>query len=217
MTSDRIVRIYALLLVAIPALAQRPVSTTIPARDAKITSADPDPAVRTPVCKTSQLLATEDRKEEDGIDGGLGHHAMTIALENRSSSSCVLHGVPTLKLSYTATRLPFPVQVCANCGDYLFPSQPANNILLEPKRTAYVFLGYDINDGVGPCTKTDPKSGPGMSYSAMTLRLYLPDQRQSPLRIGLPAWRICGTINVTPILGRHAVDGSLPDPVRWDK
>jgi hypothetical protein len=48
-------------------------------------------------------LATEDRKESDGIDGGVGHHAMTIAIQNRSSSPCILHGIPNLQLSYTAT------------------------------------------------------------------------------------------------------------------
>jgi hypothetical protein len=151
-------------------------------------------------CQTSQLLAKEDRKESDGIDGGGGHHAMTIAINNRSSSSCVLRGVPTLELSYTATRLPFATQVCSNCGDYLFHRRSVTGILLEPNRSAYVVLGYDTNDGNGNCTEADPKFGTRFQYSAMTLSLYLPDQYQSPLKIRLDAWRSCGVIDITPFL-----------------
>jgi hypothetical protein len=37
-------------------------------------------------CKTSQLSAVNDQEDSDAMDGGVGHHAITIAIENRSSS-----------------------------------------------------------------------------------------------------------------------------------
>jgi hypothetical protein len=47
-------------------------------------------------CRAAQLIATEDRKESDSVEGGLGHHAMTIAIRNRSSAECFLEGVPVV-------------------------------------------------------------------------------------------------------------------------
>ena len=168
-------------------------------------------------CQSAQLLATEDRKESDGIDGGLGHHAMTLAILNHSSTSCVLQGVPTLGLSYTATRVPFPVTFCSNCVDYLFPRQPIEEILLEPKRSAYVVLGYNINDGNGKCTEDDPKFLPRSHYSVMTLSLFLPGQHQSPMKISFDEWRNCGAIDVTPFLKQPPVDSALPGPADQKK
>jgi len=158
-------------------------------------------------CKTSQLSAMEDTKEADGVEGGLGQHAMTIAIQNQSSLSCVLKGVPTLTLSYPPPNLPFSVRVCSNC-DGLFSSQPVADVVLEPMGSAYVVLGYNINDGAGTCTEAGPKFGP--SYSTMALDLHLPNQNE-PLRIVLPAWRSCGVIDITPFLGKPPVDGFLPD------
>jgi hypothetical protein len=159
-------------------------------------------------CKISQLSAMEDSKETDGVEGGLGHHAITIAIQNRSTSSCVLNGIPTLTLSYLPNR-PFPARVCANCDD-LFSRQPVEDVVLEPMGSAYVVLGYNINDEAGTCTEADPRFGPTTSYSTMALDLRLPNQNE-PLRIVLPLWRSCGTIDITPFLAKPPVDGVLPD------
>jgi hypothetical protein len=159
-------------------------------------------------CKSSQLSAMEDTMEADGIDSGVGNHAMTIAIQNQSSLSCVLKGIPTLTLSYPAPSRPFSVRVCSNCDGSLFSSQPIKDVVLEPMKSAYLVLGYNINDGAGPCTEADPKFGP--SYSTMALDLRLPNQNE-PLRMVLPAWRSCGAIDITPFLGKPPVDGFLPD------
>lgn len=171
-------------------------------------------AERASPCRTSQLLAAEDRKESEEIDGGAGHHAMTIAIQNRSSSPCILRGIPNLQLAYTASRRLFATQVCSNCADYLFPRQSVTEILLEPKRSAYVVLGFNINDGNGSlrCTEADPNYGPRFQYSDMMLNLYLPDPRQSPLKINVGTWRSCGVIDITPFLKQPPVDSSLPEP-----
>jgi Protein of unknown function (DUF4232) len=159
--------------------------------------AQPNPA---PPCKTSQLSALEDTQEADEVDGGLGHHAMTIAIQNRSSSSCVLNGVPALTLSYFPENRTFPVRVCSNCDDYLFSSQPVKDVVLEPMKSAYLVLGFNIDEGAGTCTEA----------AAMALDFRLLDQNE-PLRIVFPEWRTCGAINVTPFLGKPPVDGALPD------
>jgi hypothetical protein len=160
-------------------------------------------------CKASLLSAMEDTQEADEVDGGLGNHAMTIAIQNRSSLPCVLNGVPALTLSYFPENRTFPVHVCSNC-DGLFSSQPVKDVVLEPWRSAYVVLGYNINDGAGTCTEADPKFGPATSYSTIALDLRLPNQNE-PLRIVLPLWRSCGAIDVTPFLEKPPVDGFLPD------
>jgi hypothetical protein len=166
---------------------------------------------RASTCRTSQLLATEDRKESDGIDGGVGHHAVTIGIQNRSSSPCILHGIPNLQLSYTATRSPFSAQVCSNCRDYLFPRQSVTEIFLEPKRSAYVVLGFNVNGGNGGCTEADRSTAPDFKYSDMTVNLYLPDQHQSSLKINFGPWRSCGVIDITPFLKQPPVESSLPE------
>jgi hypothetical protein len=167
------------------------------------------PAKQLAPCQTSQLLATEDVKESDGVAGGAGHLAATIAIQNRSSSPCFLQGVPKLELSYTASGLPLAVRVCSNCNNYLFHPQPVNRIVLEPKRSAYLVLGFDDNDGNGTCTEADPKFLPRFEYSAMTLSLFLKDQHRSPLKVRFDEWRSCGVIDITPFLEQHPVDGSL--------
>jgi hypothetical protein len=95
-------------------------------------------------CKATQLIAAEDRQESDEVDGGLGHHAGTIALRNRSSAECVLAGQPAVALRGESNR-PLAAQFCANCVDYLFDKQPVQRVLLKPNETAYLVLGYDIN------------------------------------------------------------------------
>ncbi len=104
-------------------------------------------------CKATQLIATEDRKESDSVEGGLGHHAMTIAIRNRSIAECVLDGEPGLTLSGEANR-ELAVWLRPNCGDYLFDVQPVERVLLKPNETAYLILGYNINDGTGTCAAT---------------------------------------------------------------
>jgi hypothetical protein len=152
-------------------------------------------------CKASQLSVSEDRKESDGIDGGVGHHAITIAIQNRSSSACVLYGVPTLNLSESGNR-PFSVQVCSNCESYLFGKQPIAEISLEPKRSAYVVLGYNINDRNGQLQCSEP-------HAALTLKLYLSNQRE-PLSTRIVVPRICGGVDITPFLAKPPEHGSLP-------
>jgi len=160
-------------------------------------------------CKTSQLSAVNDQKNSDTIDGGVGNQAITIAIENRSSSSCVLRGVPGVTLSYYPSGRPFALRVCANCSDYLFSRQAVDTILLNPQGSAYVVLGFNINDGVGACTEADPKFKPRFHYATMTLGLHLLDQEQ-PLRIVFDEWLSCGAINVTPFLKNAPIDGALP-------
>jgi hypothetical protein len=122
-------------------------------------------------CKASQLSATVDEKESDVLAGGLGHHAMTVAIQNRSSSRCILQGVPAAMFSDQANQS-IAVTVCLNCLDYLFVRQPEKEIVVDPHRWAYVLLGYNINEGAGPCR------------NATTLSLRLQGQR-APLRVGV--------------------------------
>ena len=151
-------------------------------------------------CKAVQLIATEDRKELDSVEGGLGHHALTIAVRNRSSAECVLEGEPVVTFSGKANRT-LPVKFCPNCIDYLFDKQPVQRVLLKPNETGYLVLGYNINDGIGTCR------------DALTVNLRLPKDAAA-LKIDVTqnrqAMRSCGKINVTPFLSKPPVDGVLP-------
>lgn len=167
-------------------------------------------AQRVSNCKVSQLSATEDRKESDGIDGGTGNHAMTVAVQNRSSLPCVLHGVPSLSVLDAANHT-FSVSVCANCDDYLFRSQPVGRIVLEPNKSAYVVLGYNINDG---------ENGEIPCRYAVALSLYLPNESKPlelDVRQGRDKMRSCGPIVVTPFLEKPPVNGFLPEPAKSQK
>jgi hypothetical protein len=157
-------------------------------------------------CKASQLSAAEDRKESDELDGGVGNHAMTIAVQNRTSSACVLRGIPTVTFLDRANH-PFPVQVCSNCPDYLFPSQPVKEILLESKKSAYLLVGYNINHGAGPCR------------NPIAFSLHLSGQRE-PLRGGLAGMlRSCGGVVITPFLEKPPREGYMfeVDPANPEK
>ncbi len=122
---------------------------------------------------------------------------MTIAIRNRSSSACVLRGIPALAFFETSRRRSF-VPVCANCDDYLFRVQPVTDIVVEPNSSAYVVVGFDIEDGAGPCR------------NAARLNLYLPNNR-SPLRFsviqGRDRMRSCGQVDITPFLGKPPANG----------
>ena len=135
---------------------------------------------------------------------------MTIAVQNRSSSPCVLYGVPSLSFLDTANHAS-SVSVCSNCDDYLFRSQPVKKIVLEPNKSAYVVLGYNVNEG---------GHGEISCRYAVTLILHLPDQRV-PLKVGVSQgrnqMRSCGPVVVTPFLEKPPSDGLLPDPADSQK
>jgi hypothetical protein len=156
-------------------------------------------ASRVSPCRTSQLSVDEDRSPKDQIDGGVGHAARVLAIRNRSASACMLQGIPRLTLFYYTSNRLFALETCSNCLDYLFRKQPEDQIALQPKESAYVVMGYDTNDGAGPCTAADPENLPRFSYATVTLGLYLPRDR-SPLKIVIRDWRSCGRIDVTPFL-----------------
>lgn len=162
-------------------------------------------AERVQYCRASQLSAMEDSEESHEIDGGAGHHAMIIAVQNRSSLPCILQGVPTLTF-FDAANHPLPVPVCANCDDYLFRSQPVRKTILQPSKSAYVVLGYNIDDG---------EHGEIPCRFAAALRMYLPKQRE-PLKFevsrGRDKMRSCGPVVVTSFLERPPADGFLPAP-----
>jgi hypothetical protein len=177
-------------------------------RSPDFASAQASPREGASPCKISQLSAVNDKKASDTIPGGVGHHAITIAIQNSSASSCVLRGVPTATLSYPPSGRPFALNICANCQDYLFSSQPSEVILLRPYESAYVVLGFDINDGNGTCTAADSRFKPRFQYATATLGLYLADQKE-PLRIVFDEWRSCGAIDITPFLKQPPMHGSL--------
>jgi hypothetical protein len=139
-------------------------------------------------CRASQLSATEDSKESDQLEGGLGHFAKTIEIKNLSSSPCSLRGVPELRF-LDKTNRPLGVHVCPNCGDYVFPKGPVREVLLEPNESAYLLVGFDVNDGVGPCRNAD--------------RLSLRIAGQRELRINTDGFRTCGGVDITPFIARH--------------
>jgi hypothetical protein len=155
---------------------------------------------RVSLCKASQLSAKQDLRESDEVDGGVGHHAMTVEIQNHSSSACVVRGIPALTLLDAAKRS-LPAAVCSNCADYLFGSQAVKGILVKPNRSAYLLIGYNINDGAGPCRR------------AVTLRLLITGERE-PLKIsvvqGRDAMRSCGAVDITPFLEEPPVNGFLP-------
>lgn len=130
------------------------------------------------------------------MSAGLGHHALTIAVQNLSYSLCFLRGVPTFTFSDAANHR-LPLHVCPNCGDYLFRRQPVEEIPLGPGGLAYVVVGYDINGPNGKCRKP------------ITLRLHLGWQRKS-LAIRAAMLRSCGAVDITPFLGKPPVEGFLP-------
>jgi hypothetical protein len=164
------------------------------------------------LCKTSQLSAINDLKESDNLDGGLGHHALTIEIQNRTSSPCLLQGIPGVTFLDKANH-PFAVPVCSNCPDYLFPSQPVREILLQPKGSAYVLVGYNINNG---------EHGQIPCRVAVALSLRLPGQRDA-LRAGVvegrDGMRSCGPVDITAFVGRLPVEGHVfePDPAKPQK
>jgi Protein of unknown function (DUF4232) len=150
-------------------------------------------------CKANQLIAAEDRNESDSVEGGLGHHAMTIAVRNRSSAECVLKSEPAVTLLGQANRA-LAVRPCANCVDGLFDKQPVQNILLKPNDTAYLVLGFNINDSAGTCR------------NALTVSLGLPNKAGTLIDVAPTgdAMRSCGKIDVTPFLRKAPMDGLLP-------
>lgn len=158
---------------------------------------------RVPACRASQLSADEDRNESDEVEGGLGNHAMTIAIQNRSSSPCVLEGVPAIMfLSKADQQLPVPV--CSNCNlAVLWRPQPVGKILLASRGFAYLLVGFNINDGARgeiPCR------------TAIAVRLRLPDRRGSlrfSFRNSEGFWS-CGPVYITPVLAKPPADGVLP-------
>jgi hypothetical protein len=101
----------------------------------------PSKAQGIPSCRASQLSAVEDRNESEGIDGGAGNQALTIAIRNQSTSRCILRGVPGLVLTDNADRQ-LTTSVCAGCSDYLFPKLPMKTVLLAPNKSAYLLMGY---------------------------------------------------------------------------
>ena len=144
----------------------------------------------------------QDRTEAHEIDGGLGHGAMTIAIQNRSSSRCILQGIPTLKF-LGKSESPFSVSVCSNCADYLFSGQPVDEIRLEPKAIAYVVLGYDINDGAHGEIACRTAVAFSLRLQAWNEHLRFRPQDRDGMRS-------CGPVNITPFLAKPPVDGDLP-------
>jgi hypothetical protein len=146
-----------------------------------------DSTERSPRCRAAQLSATEDKRESDEVDGGAGHQAMVIVIQNRSSVTCTLQGIPALTSARTS------VTACSNCGDYLFPSQSVEELLLEPARSAYVLVGY--------LTQCRRAAVPGFRLS----------DRRETLRISI-AGLSCGPIDVTSFLGNPAPVGFGDSP-----
>jgi len=103
-------------------------------------------------CRPAQLSAVEDQAALDQVEGGLGHHALTVAVQNISTSTCVLSGVPKVRFLDRDGRV-MPVPVCENCVSYLIPKQPVEVVRLAPKAWAYLLVAYTINDndGTWPC------------------------------------------------------------------
>ena len=147
-------------------------------------------AAKVSSCKASQLLATEDRKESEAMDGGAGNQALTISIQNRSPSPCVLQGIPGLTLT-DASNHPFSTHVCSNCSDYLFPRQPVRAILLERNRSAYILVGYRTE-----CRKADVLTF-HLSTLQGSLNIAIVGMVAPHLEAGLQS---CGAVNITPFL-----------------
>ncbi len=155
-------------------------------------------AAKAPACVALQLSAAVDDKESEQVDGGVGNHAITLAIQNVSPSTCFLQGVPGLA-SFDASNHPLPVWVCQNCPDYLFQPQPVTEVLLLPRRSAYVVVGYSINDGAGTCIEP------------AWLDFFLSGDLH-PLRARLSGiYRFCGEVTITPFLPKPPIDGFLPN------
>jgi Protein of unknown function (DUF4232) len=136
----------------------------------------------------------QDRQESHQLEGGLGHHALTISIQNRSLSSCTVRGVPLIiLLDENGHALSAPT--CANCQNYLFSKQPVEEIRLAPKESAYLFIEYSINDGNGrlPCRETT------------AINIHLPGQGSSR-RVDLDQVRSCGAIYTSPFLSKPLPD-----------
>lgn len=152
-------------------------------------------------CNASQLSATEDRDASETIDGGLGHQALTISIENRSASACVLHGTPKLTFA-DSSGSPFSAHVCSNCPDFLFGQQSVKTFLLEPNRSALVFVGYRTD-----CRKA-AALGFDVSDQERAIKITITGMLDPHLAYGP---KHCATVDVTPFLEKPpTIDRGLP-------
>jgi hypothetical protein len=130
-------------------------------------------------CKAAKLAVSVDQKESDQVAPGLGHHALTIEIQNRGKTSCVVRDVPPIAL-FNNAKHQLDVPVCSNCQAYSFRQLSVEDVVLEPGGFAYVVIGYDINDGVGACRESAQLR---LGKSRIAVRM-----------------RSCGQIYVTPYL-----------------
>lgn len=108
----------------------------------------PAASSRWPTCSTFQLALTGSSIPGDG---GMGQMADRIALQNRSTTSCILEGDPGLQLVASDGRL-LPTTVHPlTIGGYFFPgvhagpSAAARRVALTPGASASFVLTYELN------------------------------------------------------------------------
>lgn len=147
-----------------------------------------------PPCNSRNLGA---RIEPGVVAAAHGRQAMTIALENRSSTACKVEGVPDIAFA-DAVKNPLPVHVCSNCPAYLFPVLPVETVVLQPRQSAYLVVQYAAVAGDEGCKEA----------ATFSMRL---EKKDKPLKIHLTGIRTCGVVDVTPLLAKLPQDGLFPN------
>jgi len=131
------------------------------------------------------------------IQAAKGHQAVTIAVQNRSSSPCVVEGVPEIAFADNVNK-PLPVHVCSNCPAYLFPVLPVETVVLQPRQSAYLVIEYTAMAADEGCREA-------ATFSMRSAR------DGKPVRIHLGGLRTCGVVDVTPFLAKLPPNGVFPD------
>jgi len=149
--------------------------------------------LRVAPCGSGHLSANV---EPGAIAAATGRQAMTIAVQNRSSSPCELAGVPEIAFADSRRRT-LPVHVCSNCPVYLFPVLPVEAVVLQPRQSAYLVVGYKAMSGDEGCREA----------ATFSMRL---TKNGKPIRIHLSGLRPCGVVDVTPFLAKLPPNGVFP-------
>jgi len=133
-----------------------------------------------PECEPGQLKTSN----PPGPDGGAGNSASVFQVINASRQTCILTGVPKLRLLDGRGKV-LNLSICTNCADYIFPAKPIKTITLHPEDAAHFLIGLRFADA------SELRCG---RLSRVEVLL---DDGASSLKFGFAGLRVCGKIDVS--------------------
>jgi hypothetical protein len=133
-----------------------------------------------PKCEPQQLTAGKAL----GPDGGAGNSASVFQVVNSSRQTCILTGVPILRLLNERDQ-PLNLTICANCEDYIFPAKAIGIVTLHSGDAAHFLMGLRFAD------ESESRCG---KLSRVDLLL---NDSVKPLEFDFGGWRVCGKIDVS--------------------